>query len=168
MSIPQKEQAIFFTLLYEQYRKPITAYLFTHVHNYNVAEELMQETFLKAWLHLDTFDPISVKSWLFTIAKHTAMDYGQSLRARNDTMPCYDDSIDIPVTGMEDQALDRIAIEATMQAIQTADREYITRYYVEGYNQAEDAQAQGIERKILNMHVYRSRLAFKHAYKAAG
>lgn len=40
----------------------------------HVAEELVQETFFRATLSLDLFKEGSVKSWLFTVARHAYLD----------------------------------------------------------------------------------------------
>jgi RNA polymerase sigma-70 factor (ECF subfamily) len=41
----------------------------------NTAADIAQETFVKAWKHLPRFDArTSFRSWLFTIAKRTAID----------------------------------------------------------------------------------------------
>ena len=40
------------------------------------AADIAQETFIKVWRHLKDFDPErKFRSWLFTIAKHTALDW---------------------------------------------------------------------------------------------
>ena len=40
------------------------------------AADITQETFIKVWRHLKDFDPErKFRSWLFTVAKHTALDW---------------------------------------------------------------------------------------------
>jgi RNA polymerase sigma-70 factor, ECF subfamily len=43
----------------------------------NSASDIVQETFIKVWKNLRKFDPAkaSFKTWIFTIAKNTAMDF---------------------------------------------------------------------------------------------
>jgi RNA polymerase sigma-70 factor (ECF subfamily) len=47
------------------------------------AEEVAQETFLKAWRHADAYDPRrgQVATWLLTIARNTALDAVRMKRA---------------------------------------------------------------------------------------
>ncbi len=47
------------------------------------AEEVSQETFLKAWKHADAYDPRrgQVSTWLLTIARNTAVDAARMKRA---------------------------------------------------------------------------------------
>ena len=56
--------------------KPIFNFIRRLVNNSEVAEDLTQETFVKAWLKIKKFDQTkSFKTWLFTIAKNTAFDW---------------------------------------------------------------------------------------------
>lgn len=58
------------------YLKPIYNFLHRLVGDRDVAEDLTQETFVKAWKKLKRFDQKrSFKTWLFTIAKNTAFDW---------------------------------------------------------------------------------------------
>ena len=56
------------------------------------AEDAMQDTFLRAWRAMDTFEQrngASVKTWLMRIAVNTCKDYRRTqwLRHRNQTSP---------------------------------------------------------------------------------
>lgn len=51
------------------------------------AEDLTQETFLSAYLHLDTCPDGFEKQWLARIATNKAKDYLQSAYARHTTLP---------------------------------------------------------------------------------
>jgi RNA polymerase sigma-70 factor (ECF subfamily) len=53
----------------------VIRYLKTLTGNADTAADIAQETFVKAWKHLPRFDArTSFRSWLFTIAKRTAID----------------------------------------------------------------------------------------------
>ena len=55
------------------YLKPIYNFLYRLAGDRDAAEDLTQETFVKAWRNLKSFDQKrSFKTWLFTIAKNTA------------------------------------------------------------------------------------------------
>jgi RNA polymerase sigma-70 factor, ECF subfamily len=65
-----------FSELVKKYLKPVYNFIFRLVYDRDSAEDLTQETFLKAWKNMKRFDPDkSFKTWLFTIAKNTAFDY---------------------------------------------------------------------------------------------
>ncbi len=62
--------------LIQAYLKPIYGFVFRYAGNPDDAEEITQETFVKVWRHLKKFDHNkSFKTWLFSIAKNTALDF---------------------------------------------------------------------------------------------
>ena len=57
-------------ILIKHYLKPIYYFSYRNVNNQQEAEDITQETFVKAWRNLKKF-----KTWIFTIAKNTAIDF---------------------------------------------------------------------------------------------
>lgn len=71
-----------FDALVKRHIGPIYRYLFRITQDQHSAEDLAQETFIKAWKNLSRFDikrPFNV--WLFTIARNTAFDYLKKKKA---------------------------------------------------------------------------------------
>ena len=62
--------------LIKKYLKPIFGFAFSYTKNSEDAEEITQDTFFKAWKNLKKFDKEKkIKTWLFSIAKNTALDF---------------------------------------------------------------------------------------------
>jgi RNA polymerase sigma-70 factor, ECF subfamily len=77
-----------FQKLVSKYLRPIYNFLYQFTKDKTQADDLTQETFIKAWKNLKRFDQSKslapygtggshsgFKTWLFTIAKNTAFDY---------------------------------------------------------------------------------------------
>lgn len=65
-----------FEQLLKSYLSAVYNFIFQMTRDRAVAEDLTQETFIKAWKHLARFDrKRSFKTWLFTIAKNTTYDF---------------------------------------------------------------------------------------------
>ena len=58
-----------------QHSANLYGYLLQHTRNSHTAEDLLQETFLKAFLALHSEVPKHPEAWLMTIAKYTMFDY---------------------------------------------------------------------------------------------
>jgi RNA polymerase sigma-70 factor (ECF subfamily) len=70
-----------FGLLYERYRRPILAYLYQIVRDYEQAACIGQDVFLKVFERADRYDPSRrFSTWFYTVARNTALDW---LQARN-------------------------------------------------------------------------------------
>jgi len=65
-----------FEELINRYLKPIYNFIFQLTGDLAVADDLTQETFVKAWKNIRRFDQNkSFKTWIFTISKNTTWDY---------------------------------------------------------------------------------------------
>ena len=72
-----------FRLIFERYSRPVLGFIFDMVGDRNVAEDLAQETFVRAFRGLSALrDESKLSTWLFQIAKNVARE---SLRERRRT-----------------------------------------------------------------------------------
>jgi RNA polymerase sigma-70 factor (ECF subfamily) len=70
-----------FAALYERYRRPILAYLYQIVRDYDQAACIGQDAFLKLFQRADRYDPSRrFSTWFYTVARNSALDW---LQARN-------------------------------------------------------------------------------------
>jgi RNA polymerase sigma-70 factor (ECF subfamily) len=65
------EQAL--ELLFARYETPLFQFLVGMLRNHHQAEDVLQETFVRALERLDGVDPDHLRGWLFTVAYHQAM-----------------------------------------------------------------------------------------------
>lgn len=69
-------------ILFGRYLKPIYSFTYRYVGGGQDAEDITQEVFVKAWRNIKKFDQSrSFKTWLFSIAKNTAIDFLKKKRA---------------------------------------------------------------------------------------
>src|SRR3989338_6167993 len=69
-------------LLVRRYLKPIYSFTYRYVGGGQDAEDGTQEVFIKIWRHIKRFDQNkSFKTWIFAIAKNTAIDFLKKKRA---------------------------------------------------------------------------------------
>jgi len=70
--------------LYQRYRILLYSLIYRMVADQQVAEDLLQEAFLSVWRHARSYSPQAgaVRSWLFAIVHHRALDYVRAVRRR--------------------------------------------------------------------------------------
>ncbi len=62
-------------ILIKRYLSQIYGFVFTYVKNEEIAEDVTQETFIKAWKNIKKFKTDKkFKAWIYTIARNTALD----------------------------------------------------------------------------------------------
>ncbi|MEI3867118.1 sigma-70 family RNA polymerase sigma factor [Microbacterium sp. CCNWLW134] len=108
-----------------------------------LAEDCVQETFLRAWRSRDRFDAAKAteRTWLFAIARNVIVD---ALRARA-RLPRIGDDAEIE-TRMADaiDPLERLRIIEGLAALSDAHRTVVVAVHVEGRSYQELADATGI------------------------
>ncbi len=105
--------------------------------NAAVAEELMQESFLKAWDKLSYFGlRSSLKTWVYQVALNTGRDW---LRSHKNHAPLVD-SLDAPGGPTAESR----AIQEALQSLREDVRELLILHYYEGLELTEIAQVLGI------------------------
>ena len=113
-----------FGRLYEQYERLIHGILLAHV-NYDDAEDLMQDVFVKALQQLPSLrEPAAFCGWLAAIARRIAADHRRSRKPTTQL-----DLIPVSATRLDPEPL---AILATVQQLPEAYRETIILRLVEG------------------------------------
>ncbi|HXG09356.1 MAG TPA: sigma-70 family RNA polymerase sigma factor [Gemmataceae bacterium] len=60
-------------LLFERYEAPLFQFLVGMLRDHHQAEDVLQETFVRALERLDGVDPDHLRGWLFTVAYHQAL-----------------------------------------------------------------------------------------------
>jgi len=78
-------------MLIQNYRKQLFSYLLRLSGNQMLAEDLFQETLIKVWKGIKSYnDQNKFSSWLFSIAHNTAVDSIRSSSVRNGTLSIED------------------------------------------------------------------------------
>jgi RNA polymerase sigma-70 factor, ECF subfamily len=133
------------------------------------AEDLVQETLVRAWRHLDRLDPTAapVRPWLFTVAQHLAIDAHRARRARPPEVG--DAELDV-VPGMDriESTLDRIIVTDALQSLSKEHRAVIVETYYRGRTVAEAAGVLGVPPGTVKSRCYYALRALKLALAERG
>lgn len=92
-------------MVYQQYSRLVYRFLYSHTHNAEWAEEMTQETFLKAMMSISRYDgSCKLSVWLCQIAKHVLW---QELRKKNrfKTVELTDELPDFSISEGEDSVI---------------------------------------------------------------
>lgn len=156
--------------LMARYKEKLARFAWRNVHDEDVAQDIVQETFVKVYLNIDKYNPdYAFSTWLYQIALNLCRDYhrrhflrkfdvslnhvtddeeGQNLQLVSDDAP-------IP-----DALAARQQLERTQKAIETLPkklREALVLYVMEEKSQQECADILGVSAKTIETRVYRAR-----------
>lgn len=141
-----------FETLYSTYYRLVFARLLSYTRSPEQAEDLCQETFLKAWRAFGRIDTRNVRGWLLTIACRVYLD---SYRHSRLVAVCSLEAsgIDVPVACDEDARLDGLAVLAQVPTL--------LLYVAVGYSYREAAARFGYSEDAIRMVIRRARLKLK-------
>ncbi|MFN8503635.1 RNA polymerase sigma factor [Kouleothrix sp.] len=153
-------------LLYEEYQRPLLAYLTRLVSDREAAEDLCQETFIKAlrnWHQRDA--SASVAAWLYRIATNTAYDFLRRRRRIRFT-PLLD--LEPPPSGshsMESRLDEGEPVQRALAQLPAMYRLPLVMHSCEGHSTQEIAEAMGVSNSAIKTRLFRARERFREAYQ---
>ncbi len=152
--------------LYAQHQRGVLACLQRLVHDRETAEDLCQQTFLKAlqaWHARDT--RCSTVAWLYRIARNTAYDELRR-RQRIAFTPIDDtDQLLADERAPEARLSDQEPLRRALAQLAPLYRWPLLLYCRDGYSVREIAAALGCPANTIKSRLYRARLHLKRAYR---
>lgn len=149
-----------FEQLLKRYERGVVSFIYRHVRDYERAQELTQETFMRVIRNADSWTPDArFRTWLFTIARNLCVDEARRMRHRqSDSLDdnIYDDSDnltgvdliqDVDAASPAQEPVRGEFREKLLQALQTLaeeQREVFLLRHFEGMRFTEIAKQQGI------------------------
>src|SRR5688500_18191667 len=138
-----------FEALYDRHASTIYALLLRILCNADDAQEVLQETFVKAWTSAKMFDAMrgSEIAWLISIARSRGIDRLRSRKIRGDREDEAGREMSIRTSTTRSdpavQAQERIAVRGALLELPEAQRTALELAYFEGLSQSEIAARLG-------------------------
>jgi RNA polymerase sigma-70 factor (ECF subfamily) len=139
----QKDERAFESL-YNMYRDSMQGVIFNIVRDNDIAEEVMQDVFIKAWHKADTYssDKGRFFTWVLNIARNAAIDKTRSKAFKNSKQNLNSDFfVDILETSESlDDSTDAIGIKKFVDKLAEKCKAVIELLYFKGYTQVEASE----------------------------
>lgn len=138
-----------------KYQSPVRRFFLTHtLGDSQLSDDLAQDTFIKAYTHIDQFQgKSSFLTWLFRIAYNVFYDHVRSRRETSD--------IDtLAVRGMKDAGTDgslRMDLYEALQVLSDTERSCITLQLMEGQPIDKISEITGLPSNTVKSHLSRGK-----------
>lgn len=136
-----------FGRLYDDFSAALFGVVLRIAGNREVAEEVLQDAFVKIWRSAASYDPAKGRpfTWMLNIARNTAID---RIRTLDHRMAAKIQDVDSHVYRLEGEDLqrevDQIGVTRVLSGLKQENRELIEMAYYQGYTQQEIADNTGI------------------------
>ncbi|MEU6997052.1 RNA polymerase sigma factor [Nonomuraea sp. NPDC046570] len=145
--------------LYREHWRLVCGFLLRRTRDPHLAEDLAQETFVKATRALLGWRGENAAAWLLTIARNTLIDHVRRGRAE---LPLPDpDELGVPSLDV-----DAIAVRETLERLPAQHRKLLRLVYFEGFSLVEVSAMTGRSPASIKTAVWRARAAFADLYGA--
>ena len=173
MKKPKQPLIAEFEGLYQHHSKEVWALVYARWLNAEVAQDIMQESFLRLWKQRqDGGTIVNPRAWLLRVARNLAEDHAKSAFRRNGTQPPQTMN---GVQGRDLMPLERMTQEETfgqlreeLEQLAPADREILTLRYALDYNASEIAEMLDINPTAVHMRLSRARQRLAERLTAQG
>ncbi len=129
------------SLLYENYGDTLYGVAYKVVKDDELAQDILQESFIKIWKKADTYDATKAKlfTWLFRITRNTAIDKLRSINNKADKEVQMDVS-DVYKVGVDTIKPEHLDIQENLDKIEPKYREVLEALFFEGMTQQEASE----------------------------
>lgn len=155
---------VYFGILHDRYRRKLLSFLAEKTGNMERAQDIAQETLIKAFTHLPTFVPGNFWLWLRTIAAHTAINEFRRRAVRRG----WEEHAIIDGSQPEHQA----KIEERLQVLETLDlipshmqKACLKLFYMCGYRYHEIAALLDMDASTVRSHISNGKWQFKKLWR---
>ncbi|MFD7708359.1 sigma-70 family RNA polymerase sigma factor [Streptomyces sp. NPDC059785] len=118
--------------LVEQHRAAVLAYARKFLTDHHLAEDIVQETFIRAWRHADRLrhQEGSVRGWLLKVTRNLIVDRMRSAYARHETVTSY--SPDTTLPDQTEAVLNSLDVVSKLRRLSREHQEVLALVYLCG------------------------------------
>ena len=163
-----------FALLVRKYEEPFLRRARLIVYNDQDAQDVVQETFLKIFVHADKFhhvDGATFRSWGYRILLNTAFTRYQRLKRKNSAQLDIDPEIYELLADNKDERKSNELKDLTKNLLSKIPEVFagpLRLFFLEEYSQKEIAEMEGLSVAAVKTRIYRGKQALEQVARAQG
>lgn len=157
--------------IYETFKRPVFGLIYRHTQNRAVAEDLLQDVFLKVFSNLGNVrDAATFPGWVFRIAVNTCYSFLRQKKAQGDRLIPLDDlggNVEDRTTEAVEQDL-RGPLEQAIQTLAPRLRSVFVLHDVQGFKHEEIAKVLGCSVGTSKSQLFKARIRLREFLRSKG
>jgi len=154
-----------FLELYDQFYQRVRKFILASVKDESVADDLIQETFIKIQENLNSLrDPAKISSWIFRIAYHLCQDHFRTLKKSSSHEEIHDGLVNLqetPVQKKLEQGEMSRCVQDQLNLLPESQRSVIIFADVMDFSHQEIADILGLTVENAKVRLHRARKKFR-------
>ncbi len=151
--------------IHDQYYHRVRKFILASVKNESVADDLLQETFIKIQENLDRLrDPDKISSWIFRIAYHLCQDHFRNLKRSSTQEEIHDGLVNLeeaPIQKKLEQGEMSRCVQNKLSLLPETLRSVIIFADIMDFSHQEMADILGLTVENVKVRLHRARKKFK-------
>jgi RNA polymerase sigma-70 factor (ECF subfamily) len=159
-----------FTEIMKSYQKPILRYLFRLTGDYEMAQDLAQETFTQAFEGINKLNAdLAFKTWLYRIATNNAMQFHRRRKVFSIFLFNHFGKSRVSTDeGIPEHVFENLALKEALHKLPGEQRACLVLHYIEGFQYREIAHTVGISEEAVRKRVARGIVRLKVLFSEKG
>lgn len=153
-----------FSLIYDKYSGAIYSVILKMTRDEDLAQDLLQETFISIWNKSDQYNPEKGRfySWAYRIARHKVLNY---LRSSNKLIQTEDLSVSISEDEKIDLSSEIMNLKGAILKLETHHRNALDLVYFKGLTHREAHEAMDVPLGTFKSYVQQALRELRNHYK---
>lgn len=132
------------------------------------AEDVVQETLLRAWQHADALRVESAGPWLFTVARNLAVSETRRRTRRAEAVVDMDSDAPPQLDPNLEALLDGVVVSSALESLSPAHRDVVVELYYRGQTVAEASRRLGVPEGTVKSRSFYALRALREALMERG
>ncbi|MGX7678467.1 sigma-70 family RNA polymerase sigma factor [Jatrophihabitans sp. DSM 45814] len=162
-----KRNSVLARALHDAHAQPLLSYVVGLTNGDRArAQDIVQETLLRAWRSTTVLEPRGQRSWLYAVARNLVVDEWRSARYRREVV-----TDDLPEQAVQDtaqQTVDRELVRAALQTLSVEHRQTLFECYFRGASVREAADTLGVPPGTIKSRTHYALHALRLAIEGLG
>ncbi len=147
-----------FNTCVDQYSDNLYRFILKHIKDADVAKDIVQDTYEKVWRKVNDIESTNAKSYLFTAAHHTLIDYTRKAKKQGD----YTEAVEQKLKHNNHYSDIKEVLNNALDKLPEIQKSVVLLRDYEGYDYAEIGKITGLNESQVKVYIFRARATLKN------
>ncbi len=142
----------------DSYSDSLYRFILKHIKDEDVAKDIVQDTYEKVWRKVNDIESTNAKSYMFTAAHHTLVDYTRKAKKQGD----FTESIEESLKHEKHYSDIKTVLNMALDKLPDIQKSVVLLRDYEGYDYAEIGKITNLTESQVKVYIFRARATLKN------